>query len=97
LLELFNLEKKRLPSYSTIRRTFLRIDQQRYSACLSRFLGIDPIERETIAVDGKVLLWYYEAINDDADVDSHPAIMLVSTYIVERGLILEPYSGGFKN
>lgn len=24
-------------------------------------------------------------------VDSHPAIMLVSAYIVERGLILEPY------
>lgn len=25
------------------------------------------------------------------DVDSHPAMMLVSAYIVERGLILEPY------
>ncbi|WP_254566518.1 transposase family protein [Oscillatoria sp. HE19RPO] len=75
LIELFNLEKKRLPSYSTIRRTLLRIDRQRYSACLSRFLGIDPIESETIvAVDGKVLLWYYEAINDNANVDSHPAI-----------------------
>ena len=24
-------------------------------------------------------------------VDSHPAIMLVNAYIVERGLILEPY------
>jgi hypothetical protein len=26
----------------------------------------------------------------DPAVDSHPAIMLVSAYIVERGLILEP-------
>ncbi|MEG4172585.1 hypothetical protein QUA16_24125, partial [Microcoleus sp. S13_C3] len=49
------------------------------------------IESETIAVDGKVLRWSYEAINDDANVDSHPAIMLVSAYIVERGLILDPY------
>jgi hypothetical protein len=24
-------------------------------------------------------------------VDNHPAIMLVSAYIVERGLILDPY------
>ncbi|WP_044197969.1 ISAs1 family transposase, partial [Oscillatoria acuminata] len=78
LLELFKPEKNRLPSYSTIRRTLLRIEQQRYSACLSRFFGIDPIESETIAVDGKVLLWYYEAINDEANVDSHPAIMLGS-------------------
>jgi predicted transposase YbfD/YdcC len=91
LLELFKPEKTRLPSYSTIRRTLLRIDRQRYSACLSRFFGIDPIQSETIAVDGKVLRGSYEAINDDADVDSHPAIMLVSAYIVERGLILNPY------
>lgn len=28
---------------------------------------------------------------DDPTVDSHPAIMLVSAYILERGLILEPY------
>lgn len=33
----------------------------------------------------------YEAISDDPNVESHPAIMLVSAYIVERGLILEPY------
>ncbi|MEG5172182.1 hypothetical protein QUB25_08385 [Microcoleus sp. B3-D7] len=32
-----------------------------------------------------------EAISDDPTVDSHPAIMLVTAYIVERGLILEPY------
>ncbi len=33
----------------------------------------------------------HEAISDDPTVDSHPAIMLVTAYIVERGLILEPY------
>lgn len=91
LLELFTPPKRRLPSYSTIRRTLLRIDEQRYCACLSRFFGIEPIAGETIAVDGKVLRGSYEAINDDPSVESHPAIMLVSAYIVERGLILEPY------
>ncbi|NEQ87894.1 MAG: hypothetical protein F6K26_50350 [Moorea sp. SIO2I5] len=33
----------------------------------------------------------YEVISDDPQVDSHPAIMLVTAYIVERGLILCPY------
>lgn len=42
-------------------------------------------------MDGKVIRGSYEAISDDPKVDSHPAIMLVSAYIVERGLILEPY------
>jgi len=37
-----------------------------------------------------VLRGSYEAISNDQP-DSHPAIMLVSAYIVERGLILEPY------
>lgn len=91
LVELFKPEKNRLPSYSTIRRTLLRIGVKKYSDCLSRFFGIEPIESETIAVDGKVLRGSYEAITDNPDVDSHPAIMLVSAYIVERGLILEPY------
>ncbi len=91
LVELFKPEKNRLPSYSTIRRTLLRISVKKYSDCLSRFFGIEPIESETIAVDGKVLRGSYEAISDNPDVDSHPAIMLVSAYIVERGLILEPY------
>ncbi|MGJ5634925.1 ISAs1 family transposase [Nostoc sp. CALU 1950] len=91
LVALFHTPKGRLPSYSTIRRTLLRIDYQSYSACLSRFFGIQPLPGETIAIDGKVLRGSYEAISDDPAVDSHPAIMLVSAYIVERGLILEPY------
>ncbi|NEO82566.1 MAG: ISAs1 family transposase [Moorea sp. SIO4G3] len=91
LLALFAPPKDRLPSYSTIRRTLLRLDYQNYSACLSRFFGITPLAGETIATDGKVLRGSYEAISDDPSVESHPAIMLVSAYIVERGLILEPY------
>ena len=50
-----------------------------------------PRPRETIAVDGKVLRGSYEVISDDPTVKSHPAIMLVTAYLVERGLILEPY------
>lgn len=91
LVVLFTPSKGRLPSYSTIRRTLLRLDYRDYSACLSRFFGIQPLPRETIATDGKVLRGSYEAISDDPAVESHPAIMLVTAYIVERGLILEPY------
>ncbi len=32
----------------------------------------------------------YEANSDDPSVESHPAMMLVTAYLVERGLILEP-------
>ncbi len=91
LMDLFAPPKGRLPSYSTIRRTLLRLDYREYSACLARFFGIQPLPGETIATDGKVLRGSYEAISDDPTVDSHPAIMLVTAYIVERGLILEPY------
>ena len=91
LVALFKPPKGRLPSYSTIRRTLLSLDYQAYGVRLSRFFGITPVPRETITVDGKVLRGSYEAISDDPTIDSHPAIMLVSAYIVERGLILEPY------
>lgn len=91
LVALFHPPKDRLPSYSTIRRALLRLDYREYSACLSRFFGIQALPGETIATDGKVLRGSYEALRDDPSVDSHPAIMLVSAYIVERGLILEPY------
>ena len=67
------------------------LEYQRYSACLAKFFGIQPLARETIATDGKVARGSDEAMSDDPSIDSHPAIMLVSAYIVERGLILEPY------
>lgn len=91
LVALFQTPKDRLPSYSTIRRALLRLNYREYSACLSRFFAIQPLPGETIATDGKVLRGSYEALSNDPAVDSHPAIMLVSAYIVERGLILEPY------
>lgn len=91
LVELFKPPKGRLPSYSTIRRTLLRIDYQIYAGCLSKFFEIEALPGETIAVDGKFLRGSYEAISDDPKVESHPAVLLVSAYIVERGLILEPY------
>ncbi|NER00812.1 MAG: ISAs1 family transposase [Cyanothece sp. SIO2G6] len=91
LLELFKPPKDRLPSYSTIRRVLLNVDYQDYAACLARFFAVQPLAGETVAVDGKVLRGSYEVISDDPRVESHPAIMLVSAYIVERGLILEPY------
>jgi hypothetical protein len=91
LVALFAPPKGRLPSYSTIRRTLLRLEYPVYAACLSRFFGVHPRPGETLATDGKVLRGSYETISDDPSVDSHPAIMLVSAYLVERGLILEPY------
>lgn len=91
LVALFSPPKGRLPSYSTIRRTLLRIEYPVYAACLSRFFGIEPLAGETLATDGKVLRGSYEAISDDPEVASHPAILLVSAYLVERGLILDPY------
>ncbi len=62
-----------------------------YSACLAQFFGVKPLPGETILTDGKVLWGSYESISDDPKVDSHTAILLVNTYIVERGSILEPY------
>lgn len=91
LVELFKPPKGRLPSYSTIRRTLLRTDYQVYAGCLSKFFGIEPRPGETIATDGKFLRGSYEATSDDPVVESHPAVLLVTAYIVERGLILDPY------
>ena len=54
-------------------------------------LGIKPQPGETIAADGKVLRGSYMVEADNPHQEPHPAIMLVSAYIVERGLILEPY------
>ena len=91
LIALFNPPKNRLPSYSTIRRVLLPLDYKEYSACLAKFFGIQPLPGETLAVDGKVLRGSYQLESDNLDSAPHPAIMLVSAYIVERGLILEPH------
>jgi hypothetical protein len=91
LIALFQPPKQRLPSYSTIRRVLLKLDYSDYSAALARFFGIEPLPGETLAVDGKVLRGSYQLETDNPDSPPHPAIMLVSAYLVERGLILEPY------
>ncbi len=89
LVALFQPSKNRLPSYSTIRRVLLQIDYRQYSACLAEFFEIKPIRGETIATDG-ILRGSYQLETDNPYSLPHPAIMLVSAYIVERGLILEP-------
>ena len=91
LIALFKPPKQRLPSYSTIRRVLLKLDYSDYSAALARFFGIEPLPGETLAVDGKVLRGSYQLETDNPDSPPHPAILLVSAYLVERGLILEPY------
>lgn len=91
LIEIFAPPKLRLPSYSPIRRVLLNVDYQAYSACLARFFEVPPKVGEMIALDGKVLRGAYQFEDDNPNSDSHPAIQLVSVYLVERGLILEPY------
>lgn len=91
LIELLKPPKNRLPSYSTLRSALLHINDSQYSACLARFFNVQPIAGETITLDGKVLRGSYQLEDDNPNSDSHPAIMLVTTYIVERGLILEPF------
>jgi hypothetical protein len=91
LIEIFSPEKKRLPSYSTIRRVLLKLDYQKYSQCLAQFFAISPKSGETIAVDGKVVRGSYQVQANNPNSEPHPAIMLVNAYSVERGLILNSY------
>jgi hypothetical protein len=95
LLELFHPAKSRLPSYSTIRRVLLELDYEAYSGCLARFFQIEPQAGETIALDGKVLRGSYNLDTPASTTESHPAIQLVTVYVVERGLILpiQPVDG----
>jgi hypothetical protein len=91
LIDMFKPPKNRLPCYSTIRRALLHLNYEQYSHCLARFFSVQPLVGETIGLDGKVLKGSYQLEDDHPNSDSHPAIMLVSAYIVERGLILEPF------
>lgn len=91
LLELFKPEKNRLPSYSTIRRILLQTDENSYTQSLSSFFKINPQSGETVAADGKVLKHSFMRETDNPHCQSHPAIMMVTGYLVERELILPPY------
>jgi DDE_Tnp_1-associated len=89
LKQLFDVN--RLPSYSTIRRVLLKIDYSDYSSKLAAFLEITPLAGETIGLDGKVLRGSFMVEHTNSDCQPHPAIMLVSAYLVERGLILQTH------
>lgn len=91
LVELFAPPKRRLPSYSTIRRVLVNVDYSQYSACLAKFFQIQPHAGEMIAVDGKHLRGSYQIASEHCTTEPHPAIQLVSVYLVERGIILEPF------
>ena len=88
LKELFEVDL--LPSYSTVRRALLFLDYKEYSARLAQFLEIEPILGETLALDGKVLRGSYLLETDNPHSQPHKAITLVTAYLVERGLILQP-------
>jgi hypothetical protein len=66
----------------------LTLDYKAYSLCLAKFFEIEPIAGETIALDGKVLRGSDNVDTPASTTESHPAIQLVTVYIVERGLIL---------
>ena len=88
LKELFEVDI--IPSYSIIRRSLLALDYKEYSARLAQFFEIEPISGETLALDGKVLRGSYLLETDNPHSQPHKAITLVSAYLVERGLILQP-------
>lgn len=88
LIELFDIEKQRLPSYSTIRRVLLQIDYQQYAACIAQFLKVEPLAGETIALDGKVLKGSYCVQHNNPHSEPHPAIQIVHAYLVERDWIV---------
>ena len=88
LLKLFAPSNNQLPSYSTIRRVLLNLDYEAYSLCLAKFFEIKPVSGDTIALDGKVLRHSYTRDTPASTTDSHPAIQLVTVYVVEQGLIL---------
>jgi hypothetical protein len=84
LLELFRPEKSRLPSYSTIRRVLLDLDDEVYSRCLATFFEIEPQSGEMVAMDGKVLRGSYRLDTPASTTESHPAIQLVTVYLVSK-------------
>ena len=88
LKDLFGVE--RIPSYSAIRRILLRVDYLDYAARLAKFFGVKPEIGETISLDGKTLKGSYLVQEDNPSSEPHPAIILVTAYVVERGLILPP-------
>ncbi len=88
LKELFCID--RIPSYSTVRRALLSLDYKEYSTRLAQFFEIAPLAGEMLAVDGKVLRGSFMLETNNLHCEPHKAITLVTAYLVERGLILQP-------
>lgn len=55
------------------------------------FWGFSRCQEKRLPRQRKVLRESYQLETDNPNSEPHPAIQLVSAYIVERGLILEPY------
>ncbi len=89
LAELFDPPKGKIPSYSTLRRVMKVLDYQVYASCLARFFGVTPAAGEMVAMDGKTLRGSYEVGAKDGVAPSHPAIQLVTSYLVEQEFIME--------
>ncbi len=81
---------KSLPSYSALRRVLLMVDYQVYGQKLSHFFELKPTEGETVSLDGKTLKGSYLVQANNPNSQPHPAIILVTAYLVERGLVLSP-------
>lgn len=82
LIDLFQPAKRRLPSYSKIRRVLLNLDYQQYSAALARFFGVKPLPRRDLS-DGRqglALRGSYQLDTGNADSPPHLAIMMVSRH-----------------
>lgn len=90
LIELLGVDKQRLPSYSTIRRVLLQLDYPKYIQCVAKFLGIANLSEERIALDIRTWQKYLQLDSKNTNLDSHPAIRLVSAYLLEQGLMLDP-------
>lgn len=88
LRQLFEVES--LPSYSTIRRVLLKVDYVDYATRLSQFFGVIPEPGETVSLDGKTLKGSYIVQENNPTSEPHPAVILVTAYVVEKGLILPP-------
>nr|WP_230844455.1 ISAs1 family transposase [Gloeobacter morelensis] len=88
LIELFEIEKERLPSYSTLRRVLMHIDYQQYATSLATFLQVEPLPGETIALDGKVLKGSYCVQHNNPTSEPHAAIQIIHAYLVEHGWVV---------
>jgi hypothetical protein len=97
LVELFEPPKGKIPSYSTLRRVMKDLDYKVYAERLAKFFGVVPKSGEMVAMDGKVLRGSYEVGAVDGVAPTHQAIQLVTSYLVEQELILEPIAVNSKS